>query len=165
MSTFNELPVHVLLVHFIVVLAPLTALLARRPRHGGSRPGPVGLQPDGRAPRLAAAHPRPRGSTRAAHRFGRCCRRDAARSPMPNCRRRDCQYVDTALRRIDELSAEIEPLRTQLVNFARRQRPSASGGPPTTCASFEPGSSDTTTLSSANSGSTMRPWNSQPTPA
>jgi transposase len=32
------------------------------------------------------------------------------------------QYVDTALRRIDELSAEIEPLRTQLVNFARRQR-------------------------------------------
>ena len=31
------------------------------------------------------------------------------------------QYVDTALRRIDELSAEIEPLRTQLVNFARRQ--------------------------------------------
>ena len=32
------------------------------------------------------------------------------------------QYVDTALRRIDELSAEIEPLRAQLVNFARRQR-------------------------------------------
>src|ERR1700730_17083655 len=32
------------------------------------------------------------------------------------------QYVDTALRRIDELSAEIEPLRTQLVTFARRQR-------------------------------------------
>ena len=32
------------------------------------------------------------------------------------------QYVDTALRRIDELSAEIEPLRTQLVGFARRQR-------------------------------------------
>jgi transposase len=31
------------------------------------------------------------------------------------------QYVDTALRRIDELSVEIEPLRTQLVNFARRQ--------------------------------------------
>jgi transposase len=31
------------------------------------------------------------------------------------------QYVDTALRRIDELSAEIEPLRTQLVCFARRQ--------------------------------------------
>jgi transposase len=31
------------------------------------------------------------------------------------------QYVDTALRRIDELSAEIDPLRTQLVNFARRQ--------------------------------------------
>jgi hypothetical protein len=27
-STFNGLPVHVLLVHFIVVLAPLTALLA-----------------------------------------------------------------------------------------------------------------------------------------
>ncbi|MGH3595430.1 MAG: IS110 family transposase [Mycobacterium sp.] len=32
------------------------------------------------------------------------------------------QYVDTALRRIDELSVEIEPLRTQLVNFAKRQR-------------------------------------------
>ena len=31
------------------------------------------------------------------------------------------QYVDTALRRIDELTAEIEPLRTQLVSFARRQ--------------------------------------------
>jgi transposase len=31
------------------------------------------------------------------------------------------QYVDTALRRIDELTDEIEPLRTQLVNFARRQ--------------------------------------------
>jgi transposase len=31
------------------------------------------------------------------------------------------QYVDTALRRIDELTAEIEPLRTQLVNFARHQ--------------------------------------------
>jgi transposase len=32
------------------------------------------------------------------------------------------QYVDTALRRIDELSAEIEPLRAQLISFARRQR-------------------------------------------
>ena len=31
------------------------------------------------------------------------------------------QYVDTALRRIDELGTEIGPLRTQLVNFARRQ--------------------------------------------
>ena len=31
------------------------------------------------------------------------------------------QYVDTALRRIDELSTEIGPLRAQLVNFARRQ--------------------------------------------
>jgi transposase len=31
------------------------------------------------------------------------------------------QYVDTALRRIDELSAEIDPLRTQLVDFAKRQ--------------------------------------------
>jgi transposase len=31
------------------------------------------------------------------------------------------QYVDTALRRIDELTGEIDPLRTQLVNFARRQ--------------------------------------------
>ena len=31
------------------------------------------------------------------------------------------QYVDTALRRIDELSAEIDPLRTQLIGFARRQ--------------------------------------------
>ena len=32
------------------------------------------------------------------------------------------QYVDTALRRIDELSLEIEPLRAQLIGFARRQR-------------------------------------------
>jgi transposase len=32
------------------------------------------------------------------------------------------QYVDTALRCIDELTAEIEPLRAQLVSFARRQR-------------------------------------------
>jgi len=31
------------------------------------------------------------------------------------------QYVDTALRRIDELTDEIDPLRTQLVSFARRQ--------------------------------------------
>jgi transposase len=31
------------------------------------------------------------------------------------------QYVDTALRRIDELTEEIEPLRAQLVSFARRQ--------------------------------------------
>src|SRR3984893_14630174 len=32
------------------------------------------------------------------------------------------QYVGTALRRIEELSAEVAPLRTQLVNFARHQR-------------------------------------------
>ncbi len=31
------------------------------------------------------------------------------------------QYVDTALRRIDELTAEIDPLRTQLINFAHHQ--------------------------------------------
>jgi transposase len=31
------------------------------------------------------------------------------------------QYVDAALNRIDELTAEIAPLRTQLVDFARRQ--------------------------------------------
>ena len=31
------------------------------------------------------------------------------------------QYVDTALRRIDELTAEIDPMRRQLINFARRQ--------------------------------------------
>ena len=31
------------------------------------------------------------------------------------------QYVDTALRRIDELTEQIEPLRTQLMSFARRQ--------------------------------------------
>ena len=31
------------------------------------------------------------------------------------------RYVDTALRRIGELSVEIEPLRTQLVDFARHQ--------------------------------------------
>ncbi len=31
------------------------------------------------------------------------------------------QYVDTALRRLDELSAEIAPLRAQLVSFAKHQ--------------------------------------------
>jgi len=31
------------------------------------------------------------------------------------------QYVDTALRRMNELTAEIKPLRTQLINFARHQ--------------------------------------------
>jgi transposase len=31
------------------------------------------------------------------------------------------QYIDAALQRIDKLAAEIEPLRTQLVDFARRQ--------------------------------------------
>jgi len=31
------------------------------------------------------------------------------------------QYVDTALRRIDELTVEIDPLRAQLVHFARHQ--------------------------------------------
>jgi transposase len=31
------------------------------------------------------------------------------------------QYVDTALRRIDELSSEIAPLRAQLISFAQRQ--------------------------------------------
>ena len=32
------------------------------------------------------------------------------------------QYVDTALRHIDELTGEIEPLRAQLIGFGRRQR-------------------------------------------
>ena len=31
------------------------------------------------------------------------------------------QYVDTALRRIGELSTEIDPLRTQLASFANHQ--------------------------------------------
>jgi hypothetical protein len=31
------------------------------------------------------------------------------------------QYVDTALRRIGELSTEIDPLRTQLASFAKHQ--------------------------------------------
>ncbi len=31
------------------------------------------------------------------------------------------RYVDTALRRIDELTAEIDPLRAQLISFARHQ--------------------------------------------
>jgi transposase len=31
------------------------------------------------------------------------------------------QYVDNALHRIDELTGEIDPLRMQLINFARRQ--------------------------------------------
>ena len=40
---------------------------------------------------------------------------------MPNCPRMGPQYVDTALRRVDELTAEIDPMRRQLINFARRQ--------------------------------------------
>ena len=41
------------------------------------------------------------------------------------------QYVDTALRRIDELTVEIGPVRGQLVNFARRQvGVSGAAGPP-----------------------------------
>ena len=40
---------------------------------------------------------------------------------MRSCRRPGRQYVDTALQRIDELSAEIEPLRAHLIDFARRQ--------------------------------------------
>ena len=32
------------------------------------------------------------------------------------------QYVNTALRRVDELTTEIDPLRAQLINFARHQR-------------------------------------------
>jgi transposase len=31
------------------------------------------------------------------------------------------QYVDTALRRIDELTAEMDPMRRQLISFSRRQ--------------------------------------------
>ena len=31
------------------------------------------------------------------------------------------QYVDTALRRIDQLTGDIDPVRRQLINFARRQ--------------------------------------------
>ena len=41
------------------------------------------------------------------------------------------QYVDTALRRIDELTVEIGPVRGQLVSFARRQGGvSGAAGPP-----------------------------------
>ena len=64
----------------------------------------------------------PRCSTRAARRFGRCCRRRAARRlRQAELYATGRQSVDTALRRIEELSVEIEPLRTQLIDFARRQ--------------------------------------------
>lgn len=46
---------------------------------------------------------------------GRQALANADLSPTGRC------YVDTALRRIDELSVEIDPLLTQLVSFARRQ--------------------------------------------
>lgn len=47
---------------------------------------------------------------------GREASAHAELSPTGGC------YVDMALRRIDELTPEIEALRTQLVDFARRQR-------------------------------------------
>ena len=57
--------------------------------------------------------------------------RDAlAQAPLSAAGR---QYVDTALRRIDELTVEIGPVRGQLVSFARRQvavrrcRPASTG--------------------------------------
>jgi transposase len=46
---------------------------------------------------------------------GRDALAGAELSPAGRC------YVDTALRRIDELSAQIEPLRTQLINFVQHQ--------------------------------------------
>jgi transposase len=45
--------------------------------------------------------------------------REALASSEPSAVGR--QYIDAALQRIDKLAAEIEPLRTQLVDFARRQ--------------------------------------------
>jgi Transposase IS116/IS110/IS902 family. len=39
----------------------------------------------------------------------------------PSCRRRDGSTWTPALRRIDELTVEIDPVRGQLVSFARRQ--------------------------------------------
>ena len=52
-------------------------------------PGPVVLHADGRAARLAAAHPRPVVPPGLPTGQGRCCRRRAAtRSRVPSCRRR-----------------------------------------------------------------------------
>ena len=56
--------------------------------------------------------------------------RDGARA-APSCRPAGRQYVDTALRRIDELTAEIDPVRTQLVELcAAPGRVPGAAGPP-----------------------------------
>jgi hypothetical protein len=88
-------------------------------RAGDAHPGPVVLHADGRAPRLAAAHPRPvvpRGLP-ASKALLSAAGRDALAGAELSAAGR--QYVDTALRRIDELTAEIDPLRMQLVSSAR----------------------------------------------
>ena len=90
-------------------------------RAGDAHPGPVVLHPDGRAAGLAAAHPRPvvpPGLPTDQGVVDRAGREALAGAELSAAGR---QYVDTALRRIDELSAEIDPLRTQLIDFARRQ--------------------------------------------
>ena len=90
-------------------------------RGGGAHPGPVVLRPDGGAAGLAAAYSRPvvpPGLSTDQGAAARAGREALARAELSAAGR---QYVDIALRRIDELSAEIDPLRTQLISFARRQ--------------------------------------------
>ena len=89
---------------------------------GDPHPGPVVLRVDGRAARPGSSASTPSCSTRAAHRSPALLTeagREALASAELSAAGR--QYVDTALRRIDELTDEIDPLRRQLVNFARRQ--------------------------------------------
>ena len=58
----------------------------------------------------------------AAHRSGRCCpRRVVTGWPPPNFSPAGRRYLEAAMRRIDELTGEIDPLRTQLVSFAKHQ--------------------------------------------
>ena len=91
-------------------------------RAGGPHPGPVVLHADGRAAGLAAAHPRPavppglptdpgaavRGGPRGAW-------------PVPTCRRRDGSTSRPRCGASMSSASRSTPLRTQLVNFARRQ--------------------------------------------
>jgi hypothetical protein len=56
MSTINGLPAHALLVHFIVVLAPLTAVLAMVSAVGTATIGVAGVRARGRDVDLDAGH-------------------------------------------------------------------------------------------------------------
>ena len=88
---------------------------------GDPHAGPAVLRVDGGAAGLAATHARaavPSGCPPIGGLLTEAGREALATAELSAAGR---QYVDTAMRRIDALSEEIDPLRRQLVNFARRQ--------------------------------------------